>query len=63
MSGMLTKQKDEMEQALFHLMYQFRQIDQKYDLMMKEELQTLYQKRAQSIHLSKKWIDQQKVYR
>lgn len=36
------KTKEETEQALFHLMYQFRQMNRKYGLMVTEEINLLY---------------------
>jgi len=37
-----TKNMEDVEQALYHLMYQFRQINHKYGLMVKEEIRNLY---------------------
>jgi hypothetical protein len=54
-------QKEVMEQTLFHLLYQSRQIDHRYGLMMKEELSALYQKRDKGMHLSEEWIEQQQM--
>lgn len=49
MTVVTQRNKEEVEEALFHLMYQFRQINQKYGLMVKEEIKTLYQERNDCI--------------
>lgn len=54
----VTKTNDEMEHALYHLMYQFRQINSKYGLMIKGEIKDLYNRRLDSISCSKEYLEE-----
>lgn len=42
----------EMEEALLYLMYQFRQINEKYGLIINEEIDKQYEQKNDFIHLS-----------
>ena len=57
MSHISHRKKEEVEAALVHLMYQFRQIDQKYGLMVTEEITSLFQERNNCITDSQEKMD------
>lgn len=50
------KTNEEMEHALYHLMYQFRQINSKYGLMVGKEIKELYDEKTDLICSSKGYI-------
>lgn len=50
--------KEETEQALFHLMYQFRQMNRKYGLMVTEEINSLYQQSNTRLESSRGRMEQ-----
>jgi len=47
------KNIEDVEDALYHLMYQFRQINQKYGLIVKEEIRNLYKEKKHALKNSK----------
>lgn len=54
----VAKTNEEIQHAFYHLMYQFRQINSKYGLMIGEEIEELYDQKKELIHSSKGYMKQ-----
>lgn len=52
--NMAHRNVEDVEQALCHLMYQFRQIDRGYGLIVDKEINKLYQERKEKLETVKK---------
>lgn len=54
-------ENDKIEHAFQHLMYQFRQINNKYGIMVSEQIDKLYEDRMGKMDECKNFIVQMKV--